>query len=457
MLTSLYRFCLFLLLILGGNVSANAGQPPGYAEQLTLDSRRPSRVRVQGQAMTALGQHGDDLLLSLGLGAVFVHQNWQLAARLPIRLRLHNGDSGSNAAFVLEDWDELHDFARILPMVRYGHEGEPFFLSIGEINQLTLGHGTVLGFYTNNHLQSQFHGGIYVRGEVGVVTVEAILDDYLSPSVAALRFFVRPFKTKRVGTMVKELTFGLTLAADFSAPAHVRLAVAPNNTARLLELDSAVLPMLGTDIEMTLWRNPRWRVGLYADLNVMRFQGVGFHTGVHIEGQFTPLIRFNARAEYRYEGAGYRSAYFGPMYGIERYQMGEGTTKRTWLQQKNAGGHGFSGVAELDVNGVARVLLATAYHGDDGTADFLFRLSLPHLAGLRSSVYVARLGVSSQSDILDPQNTVVALTARYHLGKYFYLSGRVLNEWMLITDTARKNLLSTELNYDFGLGASVTF
>lgn len=420
--------------------------PHGQAERPSLPRIGVSLLYpgegVVGQAAADVGieRLGEDTFLRLNLGTVILSERWAFAPRLSLRLRIVDEAPEQAGALRNEDWDEVSDYARLVAFVQVGHVGEPFFLRFGELPGATVGHGSFVNRYYNTIDIDHYQGGVYATWDPGFAGVEALLDNVFDPDIAALRGFARPFSLlPRLPFAIEKLKVGATLAADFQAPTRVRednlgLLVVDEDFQPIVDR-STVLPMVGADVEVPIVSTPRLDVVPYTDVNLLDpggANGAGVHTGTYVTIRFTPLTSWRTRVEVRRSGDGYEPTYVDPFYEVHRLRYRGGDPKVRWLRdtQDRGSRSGFYGETELDWAGVMNY--SVVYANDQGpeNTDLVMSLQFPHLGAFRLGFFFARLDFDDFDDFFDPQDTVMAVGARYSFAPFFVKAGLV-NEWWL--------------------------
>jgi hypothetical protein len=365
----------------------------------------------------------------------------------------------------MEDWDELSDFGRLVPLVQYGHAGDDLYLRLGELRGLSLGHGTIVFRYHNNVRLNTYHSGLYLRGDWGMIGAEGLVDDILDPSLAVTRIFSRPMADLHaLPDVLRKFRVGITAGADIRSPIDVQVAqmAEPEGghyVVRARSQDATAL--LGLDIEAPVWESESVQFVPYLDANTVDLRGMGVHAGLRTEVNFSPLTRLTTRLEYRYAGPGYESNYVSPFYEVERWSYRGGAPKLSWLREASdsllsSGRHGISFEGDFTLSGVVNFMVTYTDEEGVGNSDFMLRMALPDIQGFRCALTYANLGFEEAADLLEPADTVFALSARYQIGDYFYLKAQAVNEWWLNQEPNQKKEFETTLNFDVGVGAVFT-
>src|SRR5438477_1489234 len=98
------------------------------------------------------------------LNAAFQHDFWNtFGIGIDGYIRI-----GSDGKFRKEDFDDWYDALRWISYIRVGHPGEDLYARIGGLNNLSLGHGTIVDNYSNNSSYDDRKVGLIVRLDIGV-------------------------------------------------------------------------------------------------------------------------------------------------------------------------------------------------------------------------------------------------------------------------------------------------
>ena len=104
--------------------------------------------------------------------------------------------------------DFLRDLALKIRYIEYGEQRDPFFLRVGSINDMTLGHGSLFRKFANDtDFPAVRRVGLNLGVDAGSAGFEALAGDLAEPEIFGGRLYVRPFHPFRLG-------FGLSAAAD---------------------------------------------------------------------------------------------------------------------------------------------------------------------------------------------------------------------------------------------------
>lgn len=411
-----------------------------------------------------VGVLGEDAFLGVGLSGSIIGEKWRASLHVPLRMRVSDREPKHAAVLRAEDWDELSDFARVLPLLQYGHAGEPVFVRFGELKGLSIGHGTIVYRYNNNARLNHYRGGLYGRGDWTTIGIEAAVDDVLMPSLAVLRTFSRPMaQMTSLPSGLRDLRLGLTAGADFRAPTDVQIAQVAEPSgghyvARARESDA--LLFLGADVEMPLWNTESLQLTSYLDLNSQDFRTVGFHAGLRTEFRFTPFSRLTTRLEYHLAGEGYVDRYISSFYEVERWSNRQGRPKLAWFREDasellGSSRHGFTVETEYILSGWFNMMVSFGDAEGPGNSHLLVHTQLPEIKGFRCGLSYANLGFDESSGLVDATHTVFGLSAQYRIGNYIYVKAQAGNEWWLNQEVGEKKEYETTFNFDLGIGAIV--
>lgn len=104
--------------------------------------------------------------------------------------------------------DLLRDLALKIRYIEYGDQRDPFFVKVGNINNMTLGHGSLVRHFANDtDFPAVRRVGLNLGIDAGHAGFEALTADLAEPEIFGGRFYLRPFYPFRLG-------FGFSAAAD---------------------------------------------------------------------------------------------------------------------------------------------------------------------------------------------------------------------------------------------------
>jgi hypothetical protein len=164
------------------------------------------------------GSHGRGIRWNGAIGMVIIdgkmYQQFSLRPDIPfgkwgvgLDLTLRIDEDGK----IKEDeWDDGFDFVEKIYYVRYGEPGDPLYIRLGGLDNVTLGYGIIMKRYSNTiQYPSIKRIGGYVEGEQGKVSWQGMFNN--------MREFEEPgLMGARVGYNIgpKGLTIGATLVHD---------------------------------------------------------------------------------------------------------------------------------------------------------------------------------------------------------------------------------------------------
>ena len=148
-----------------------------------------------------------------------------------------------------ESWDSPSTWLRLIRYVRYGRPYDPFYFRFGELDYLTIGHGSIMSGYSNydrRGLRLNFRDAKNRSG------VETMLNDIGSPSIFGGRVFLRPFQREENNNFLTRFELGVTYLTDLN----------PN----LQEAGEEPLSAMGLDVGFPIYETSTFRLDLYDDI-----------------------------------------------------------------------------------------------------------------------------------------------------------------------------------------------
>ena len=236
---------LFLLLTL--STSAPAQEDPGlaslqqpdfltsglYGGGLTFIGTDPY-VQLQAQPDIPLGK------VSIGLDLVVLYNPYAT-------------DTGTQ--FLAEDgesWDSPSTWLRLIRYVSYAQPYAPFYFRLGELDYLTIGHGSIMSGYSNYDRRGL---RVNLRKSNNRYGVETMVNDLGNPLIFGGRLFYRPFLRPENNNFLTRFELGGTYLTDID----------PNPQ----EDTEEPLIALGVDAGFPLIERSTFRLDLYNDFAVL--------------------------------------------------------------------------------------------------------------------------------------------------------------------------------------------
>ncbi|MDI6794654.1 MAG: hypothetical protein QME81_17595 [bacterium] len=135
----------------------------------------------------------------------------QLALGFDVTLHWRDGEG-----ILKEDWDELDDLANALRYLRYAYSGaRPLHFKLGALDSATLGHGFILGNYSNRRKAEYYKRILGAKTEINLerIGVEAIMGDLFKDRIYGGRVYLRPLRDMKL-PLINRLTIGATYVTD---------------------------------------------------------------------------------------------------------------------------------------------------------------------------------------------------------------------------------------------------
>lgn len=465
-----------LLLSLSGPAEAQLTGAQAVAAADAVKSNLPPDS-FSGEA--AFGKVAEDFYVNLNLRLTFDRENWGVGFQVPLRLRiLDEAPEQPNDDYLgllrREDWDELSDFLRVIRYVYIGQADKrgPFYVRIGELSGLTVGHGTIMHRYYNGIDADVWHTGVNAAVNIHAFGAEAVVGDVVDPYIAGLRFTVRPFKLAMGDSLLDKFVLGASVMTDSRAPLSLAGNLTEGGTTITLDGDNhpvvtreRPLAILGVDVGIELLDNSIFQVTPYVDLNKMNIveNGWGLHLGVLWGLRFPVVIdtlTVDLRTEYRRVSADYLGPYFNTTYEIDRFQylaagVGGGIPKLGALSLRGVDGR----------NGVFFDLLAGLpsfvfvggefidYDGGQNDGSLRLSLEVPALEVVKFSAFYYRVGISGVDDLfeLDDRSAIVAQASI----PIYYVFSANFRWWRLWQATLPEGTYQAVDDWSVGIGFSI--
>jgi len=357
-----------------------------------------------------LGMIGEDLVLRLNLGTEFTFWKFGLGIQAPLNLVVWDQDPEEDligGVIRKRDWDEPSDFLKILRYLRFGQKGELVYVLIGDLRNVYIGHGTIVGHYYNNTHIDHFRLGLQADLNTdygGFETIFSHLNTDAAPGVAGGRIYIKPFAFWDKESYANNFAVGFSYVGDFKAPYQLRDTFCniteeagfardvdldgdgtpdftctegqytPNGqpdgywdsddegNIRVLDRDRAMI--FGFDLEFKVLDLSWIELTPYFDFNKIISADYGVHLGVLNIFKLPLDIGLQLRVEYRYFAENYVPTYFDATY--EGYKFlypfetsdGQGALPKLYAVEEGYAGkarHGYYGELSFWVSDWVRV------------------------------------------------------------------------------------------------------
>lgn len=159
----------------------------------------------------------------------------------------------ADSQFLAEDgesWDSPSTWLRLIRYVSYGEFYDPFYFRFGELDYLTIGHGSIMSGYSNYDRRGL---SLNFRRSNNRTGVETMLNDFGNPTIFGGRVFHRPFLRVEPenNNFFTRFELGATYLTDID----------PN----WQEMGEDPLTALGVDVGFPIIERSAFRLDLYND------------------------------------------------------------------------------------------------------------------------------------------------------------------------------------------------
>ena len=239
--------CFFILLLILPTLTGAEAQSLSALEQpnfltsglygggLTFIDKEPY-IQFQAQPDIPLGK------VNIGLDLVFLYNPYATDA---------------DSQFLAEDgesWDSPSTWLRLIRYVSYGQPYDPFYFRFGELDYLTIGHGSIMSGYSNYDRRGL---SLNFRKSNNRTGIETVLNDFGNPVIFGGRVFHRPFLRAEPenNNFFTRFELGATYLTDIDPD--------------LQEMEEDPLTALGADVGFLIYERSTFRLDLYNDITVL--------------------------------------------------------------------------------------------------------------------------------------------------------------------------------------------
>ncbi len=226
--------------------------------------------------------------------------------------------SFSNSDKVTEWTDRSKDFVSDLFLkiryIEWGKQRDPFFFKIGNLDDMTLGHGLLMNNYANDSdFPTVRRVGFNLGVDKGKIGFETVVNDLAAPEIFGGRLYVRPFG---------KLALGVSSIVDINPDGAVDQSVqgtVADDTIFLTggaDLDLPIVEsglvsiVLFSDIAgMMPYQNGAFAYETLYDENTSTFRNYGWNAGI-----FGNILFIKYNLQYRYFDGIFKPAFFDSKY-----------------------------------------------------------------------------------------------------------------------------------------------
>ncbi|MXV74229.1 hypothetical protein F4Z99_08115 [Candidatus Poribacteria bacterium] len=151
-----------------------------------------------------------------------------------------------------ESWDSPSTWLRLIRYVSYAEPYDPFYFRLGELDYLTIGHGSIMSGYSNYDRRGL---RVNLRKSNNRYGVETMMNDLGNPMIFGGRLFYRPFLRPKNNNFLTRFELGGTYLTDIN----------PNPQ----EVAEDPLTALGVDVGFPIIERSTFRFDLYNDFAVL--------------------------------------------------------------------------------------------------------------------------------------------------------------------------------------------
>ncbi len=444
-----YFFPIFFLCI------AHAGFSQNLSDRAVPSSDPSQKYQGVGGGLGASIFQGKPYLL---LNAATQFELWQtFGVGIDGYIRI-----GSDGKLRKEDFDSWYDAIRWISYIRVGHPGEDLYARIGGLNNVTLGHGTIVDNYSNNSSYDDRRVGLIARADMGLFGGDAFTSDVLvNKSLIAGRGFIRPFQIVPVlgsSWFFKNIEIGATGSFDFDSNAvrivpnhypfdtvyHVLTSDDKTRDSIVVLKDSAKiaspLQIYGVDATVMVWKSDNAEDRIYGDyVDIVDFNH-GFVFGARTSFLLDSSTFVDLRLERYLFKNHFLPNYYNSFYERERFNDDIDTlsyiTKATRLADTTSGeGNGFKLGTFFNFSDVVQVGVTYAHLDNLRRSDLLqISLTFPHLWWkFFGAINYIRSNIDGPKDYFGFDENTLA-SARLSFQPFKFLTLNLLARWTFTRD-----------------------
>lgn len=213
------------------------------------------------------------------------------------------------------EWDSWQAVINKIRHFWVGSKGKNFYLRVGRLDKVSIGHGTIMDGFSNNLFYPDIvMSGVQLDIDFGVFGFESFVDNFLDWDILAGRIYLRPLASS--GGLLKGLEFGATYVHDFDNLNPVYPDNSQKNKYEYGDNSSSLanVAVYGFDAALPLPSLGVLTWTVFADYVAIKNKGTGIMAGVY--GKLLGLL--NWRIEYQQFQGRFTAPYFDNFYLADR-------------------------------------------------------------------------------------------------------------------------------------------
>ena len=208
--------------------------------------------------------------------------------------------------------DFMSDLFLKIRYIEWGKQRDPFFFKVGNLNNMTLGHGILMKNFANDaNFPSIRRVGLNLGIDRGGYGFETVVNDLADPEIFGSRLYFRP---------VGKLAFGISSAIDINPDESAdTLYPVPSDTMFFTAAADLDFPLMENDIlsfiffadiaSMLPYRNSKFEYDMAFDSDNSEFRNYGWNAGL-----FGNILFIDYKLEYRYFDGVFKPSFFNAAY-----------------------------------------------------------------------------------------------------------------------------------------------
>ena len=238
--------------------------------------------------------------------------------------------SGEGAGPIL--LDILIDLVLKIKYIEWGEQRDPFFFKVGNINDLTIGHGILMYNYANDYDYPAVRRiGVNLGLDAEKLGLETVVNDLTDPEIFGARFYVRPVGDKF------PFAFGISSIVDIDPASSI--PIDPDIETEPIQYGDPVFINAALDIDFPIIEKDMFSLILFGDFGGMlpyfreSYPASNITGGLALNalysddegsfklknygimaGLFGNIAKADYRLEYRYYNGTFKPNFFNPTY-----------------------------------------------------------------------------------------------------------------------------------------------
>ncbi len=261
-----------------------------------------------------------------------------------------------------DDWSN-GAYRKMIRYVRWGQKHDPLYAQVGQLPDVTLGHGFIMYDYNNSASFEDRRMGAELDVDFEKYGFEAMYGDFQQAGMVGGRAYVRPLKFTKLAAVpvIGGFEVGATYVTDQNKNSSV---TAYDTTSKIsTKLGNGTIGEFGFDAGLPLLRIPFMDADLFYDFAKIVNFGNGSSAGIILAFNSLGIAKASVKLEHDWIGNEFIPEYFDQFYELQRFSQTDPNSGKAKLLDSVKTSAGWYG--QITVSVLTSFRIVGGYRGID--------------------------------------------------------------------------------------------